>query len=152
MAERIYHRLPGRGRQFLNSSTLWEAADHLLLVQSHLVSESYRRFFFRDVQALVVCETKSGLVMTIVLAALGALACVPMAFVPDGWWMAFVALALLFFLPALINFLRGPTCRCTLRTAVQTQDLPSLNRLKIARKVLARLQPKIAAVQQDATP
>jgi hypothetical protein len=150
MAERLYHRLPGRSRQFLNSSTLWEASDHLLQVQSHVVSESYRRFFFRDIQAVIICETKSGRAMTIVLAGLGAILCLPMPFVPMAGIIAFGSVAALFFLLALINFLRGPTCVCTLRTAVQTQELASLTRLKTARKVLGQLQPKIAAAQAEA--
>lgn len=149
MAERLYHRLPGRSRQFLNASTLWEGPDHLLQVQSHVVAESYRRFFFRDIHAVVICETKNGRVMTIVLGVLGGLLCLPMPFVPLAATIVLGIVAALFFLLAVGNFFRGPTCVCSLRTAVQTQELPSLNRLKTARKVLASLQPKIIAAQSE---
>lgn len=149
MADRPYKRLPGRSRQFFNAVTLWEGADHLLLVHSHGVTESYRRFFHRDIQAIVVCQTRNGLVQTVVLGLLGLALAAPAPFVGFEAAVAFGIFAGLFFLLALINFLRGATCRCTLRTAVQTQELPSLNRVRTARKVLTRIQPAIAAAQRE---
>jgi len=52
-----------------------------------------------------------------------------------------------FGLPLLINILRGRTCRCFLRTAVQTEQLPPLSRVRRAQKVFARIRPLIAAAQ-----
>jgi hypothetical protein len=49
------------------------------------------------------------------------------------------------------NLLLGPTCVCHLKTAVQTEELPSLRRLRRARKVLARLRPLIVAAQGELT-
>ena len=147
---RLYQRLPGRSRQLFNDATLWEGDDHLLFVQSHTVAEAYRRFFYRDIQAIVVCATKTGLFTSIALGVFAG------AF---GFWAAFseaaVAITLgvvagVFLLLALINVILGPTCRCTLRTAVQTQELPSLNRLRTARRALNRIQAKVATAQQQA--
>ena len=148
MSEQTYKRLPGRSRRFLFNSTLWEGGDHILLVHTHGITESYRRFFYSDIQAIVFCQTKSGLVMTIVLGVLAVIFGVPAFFVPLEWAVALGILAALLFVLAAINHLRGPTCLCSIRTAVQTQELPSLNRTRIARKVLARLQPTIAAAQR----
>ncbi len=145
-----YKRLPGRSGRFLFTTTLWTSADHLLLVYSHGVTESYRRFFYRDIQAIVICRTKNGLVMTLVLCLLGLVAGVPAFFVPVEGAVMFGIIAGLFFLMAAINHLQGPTCRCTLRTAVQTLELPSLHRVRSARKMLTRLHPAIMAAQREA--
>jgi hypothetical protein len=152
MAARPYKKLPGRGSGALNLATLWEGEDHLLLVESHRVSESYKRFFYRDIHALVVCQTKTGLVISIVLAVLTLLFAIPAFFVGPEGAIALGIIAGIFLLLTALNFLAGPTCRCTLRTAVQTQPLASLGRIRNARKTLARLQPRIAAAQPQPPP
>jgi hypothetical protein len=137
MAERIYKRLPGRGFGAFTISSLWEADDHVLLVESNRITESYRRFFFRDIQAVVLCRTKTWLVWGSVLATialvLGGVSLLQEERVLMGLAAGFAGL---FAVLAAVQFLRGPTCRCTLRTAVQTQRLASLS-----------LQPKIDAAQ-----
>jgi hypothetical protein len=60
--------------------------------------------------------------------------------------------AALFLLAMLINVAMGPTSVCHLRTAVQTEELPSLNRVRRARKVLDRLRPFIAQAQGQLSP
>lgn len=149
MADRPYKRLPGRGSGVLNSATLWEGDDHLLLVESHRVSESYKRFFYRDIQAIVVCQTNAGLIISIVLAVMTLVLGISAIIVGS------IALGIatgFFLLLTAISFFAGPTCRCTLRTAVQSQPLSSLKRIRHARKALARLQPQIAAAQQQVPP
>ena len=47
----------------------------------------------------------------------------------------------------LINLALGPTCACHIRTAVQTERLSALNRVRTARKFIARVEPLIAAAQ-----
>jgi hypothetical protein len=149
MPDRPYKRLPGRSRQLFNASSLWDGKDHLLQVNSHGVTESYRRFFYRDIQALVICQTKGHIISTIVLGLLAAATGIPVAFLPVEVAVVFGFFAGVFLIAVLINVLRGPTCRATLRTAVQTQDLPSLNRVRTARKLLGLLQPRIMAAQQE---
>jgi len=64
----------------------------------------------------------------------------------------FAFLGFVFAVPFLINNLLGPSCICSLRTAVQTEELSSLNRLRRARKVLNRIRPLIAAAQGELSP
>jgi len=152
MANRAYKRLPGRGNGLLNATTLWEADDHLLLVMSHRVNESYKRFFYRDIQAIVICHTNLSIVVNIVFGVLTLLFAVAAIAAGSTVGIALWIVAGLLLIPLVMNLLRGPTCLCTLRTAVQTQPLPSLNRVRIAHKVLARLQQKIAADQPGPQP
>ena len=64
------------------------------------------------------------------------------------WSVFFV----LFAIPFVVNNVRGATCACQLRTAVQIEDLPSLSRLRRTRKVLAKIRPLIAAAQGGELP
>ena len=151
-----YTRLPGRGlrREGFVALTrtwcsLWLADDHLLSVDNHLFSEDYKRFYFRDIQAIVMRKTLRGAVWNIVLGALTALWLMIMFAqnlreAPMAW---LVVAAML--LALLINALRGPTCRCQLITAVHQETLPSLNRLKTANKVLDILRQRIRQAQRD---
>ena len=59
----------------------------------------------------------------------------------------FASLAACFVVVLVTHLAFGPTCSVTIRTAVQTERLPSLGRLRIARRVLARVRPLITAAQ-----
>lgn len=155
-----YKKLPGTGLRragFItlaaNRSRLYLGADHLLSVDSLFGSETYKRFYFRDLQALVVRRTPGGAVATLVfgcLAALSALALFAGDPVTVGFGVVFTSLFSLFFLGFLIRLLGwGGTCRTWVQTAVQTEELPSLNQVKTCRNVLGRLQPLIQAAQPD---
>jgi hypothetical protein len=155
MAAKAYKRLPGRGNGMLNATSLWEGDDHLLLVMSHRVSESYKRFLYRDIQAIVICQTRTSLITNIVLGAMGLMFSIPALLVlasNSELAIAFGIVAGLFFFLTLLNYFRGKSCRCTLRTAVQSHDLPSLGSLQNARKALARIQSKIVASQSVSQP
>ena len=132
----------------MNNSSLWESNDVLLLVESHFVSETYRRFHWSDIQAFVICKSRTGLITTILSGVFTLLFGIPIFIFGEVAAIIFGIFAGLTFIFGLVNFLRGPTCKCMLRTAVQTQELRSLNRLNTARKVIERLRPRIEAAQQ----
>ena len=152
-----YHRLPGRGLRkqgFLSFSVagsrarLWLGKDHLLMVESQFYREDYRRFYFRDIQAFVLRRTNQGRFISITLAVLvllfGSISVGSAGGVePYFFWIVTAGFALFL----LWNTLLGPTCECHLRTAVQMEELPSLRRLRRARRVLDRLRPLIIAAQ-----
>ena len=158
-AEKEYARLPGRGSvggwsSFFGisrtSCTLWLAADHLL--QTELASgylETSKRFYFRDIQALVLVKTKRWQLTNGLLGFLagGILLMALLARGSGGGEVALLIVGGIVALIFLVNFAAGPTCRCHLRTAVHQQELPSLRRLRRARKVLAQLQPLIEQAQ-----
>jgi hypothetical protein len=149
-----YRRLPGR--QFFSLGeiqSLWLGRDHVLLLNRTHFSENYKRFFFKDIQAVVSHRTSVGLIWNIILgllAALTVLGAVGSRSVEGR--AALAALFLVFLVPLLVNLFRGPTCATYLRTAVQTVRLRPLGRLKSLRRTMARLRPLIEEAQGRVTP
>lgn len=162
MTESNYQRLTRSPSAFgvaLSSRTsLWLGADHLLCVDTNGYTENYKRFFFRDIQAITVQSSKRRLVWNLVLGFPMAL-CLVFCHLrtlfqgnPDTQTLILLCLALFVFgIPLLFNNIFGPTCNCQLRTAVQTQELPSLCRVRQTRKALQKLSPLITAVQGQLT-
>lgn len=165
MPEKEYLRLArARSRSafavaFMSRSSFWLGKDHLLCIDSNGYAESYKRFYFRDIQAITLVATVrrkvwNGVLLVPIVICLAGLATVlssrprPEAVVVITW----AIIATLFVVPFLIHNLLGPTCICHLRTAVQIEELPSLNRLRRARKVLERIRPLIHAVQGGLSP
>jgi len=159
MPEPDYHRLTRTrprsdfGIISTGRSSLWLGHDHLLRIETTGYTETYRRFYFRDVQAILLRKTDywkiSSLVLAIVATGLGLIAVLAGQAVVSG---IFGSLAGLFALGMVLNLAAGPSCKCYLRTAVQVEELPSLNRLRRARKALNRLRPLLLAAQGQLAP
>lgn len=152
-----YTRLPGKGLRregFVALTrtwcTLWLANDHVLSVDNHVFSEDYKRFYFRDIQAIVLAKTRRGTVWNILLGTLTAIWLLIM-FAQDSMEarIAWLIVAVIFLILLGINILRGPTCACQIITAVHQETLPSLNRIRTAEKALAILRQRIRAAQRD---
>ena len=158
-APNIYRRLPGRGANLISYYRLYLGPDHLLLVASSGYSESYKRFYFRDIQSLVLQRTELWKVLNwifVPMTVLGVAAWIYeilSGFSSNGgiifleWLWTIVSVIPLFF-----NLLGGPTCECQVRTAVQVERIPSLKRLRNARKVLDQIKPLIDAAQGQLSP
>jgi hypothetical protein len=146
--ENNYVKLPGVGHQIGSYTRLYRGGDHLLQVSSVTFSENYKRFFYRDIQAFTIVRTQTWFII-IGLMALAALVftAAGLGAGDDVGSIVLGSLAALFLLLGLIVALRGPSCDCYVRTAVQTEKLPSLNRVRRAEKILAGLAPLIAAAQ-----
>lgn len=132
---------------------LWEGDDHLIMVDWDGAKEYYKRFYYRDIQAIVIRPTIEGRLVTILL---GIIALFFWSFVPglgfDGGGIVLAILGSLFLLITVMNLVNGPTCKCHVRTAVHFEELPSLRRLKHARRALEILRPRIAAAQGELPP
>jgi hypothetical protein len=159
MAEREYKRLTRarpRARVAVISSantSLWLGKDHLLCLDSNGYTENYKRFYFRDIQAIILRKTERQKYSSLFLGFVSGL-CGLFAFINSelGWKVFLGILAGIFGLLFLIDVIAGPTSSCSLRTAVQTEDLPSMNRLRRARRVLNRVRPFIIEAQGQLTP
>ena len=135
-----YRRLPGKRRSLGGNSTLWISDDHLLLVKSTRVAEQYRRFYFRDIQAFLIRRKKFSLNRNILDAILWlGIVGIYLAHAPVT---ASLGAAVL-----LYKRFSGPYSVCHIQTAVQTERLPSLYRLRAAQEVLSELVPLIEAAQ-----
>src|ERR1051326_4778766 len=98
MPEKTYQRLTyARARSgfvasALSRSSLWLGPDHLLLVERRGYTEFYKRFFFRDIQAITIRQTNRHKVWTLVLSIFAAI-CIVLAFIilnaagPVGFWI-----------------------------------------------------------------
>ena len=170
MRQKEYQRLTrARSRMgfavlFVARSSLWLGKDHLLCIDSGGYSESYKRFYFRDIQAISIQRTERHqwwnailgfITFVFFIFAVGVAPKTPIVQWSDGQIAGEVVLGSvigLCLLLLLINFLLGPACKCLLRTAVQTEELPSLNRVRRTRKALARIRPLIVTAQGELAP
>ena len=156
--KRDYKRLSGTGIRLASISKLWLGADHLLAVNSTGYWENYKRFYFRDIQAFVLRPNRWGRIVNIVLAVLaffplvGAVSAM-LGNNPEYDTALGLGLVVSGFLACLvINVLLGPTCMVHVKTAVQMEELPSLRRIKRARKLLNFLQPLLTEAQGEFPP
>ncbi len=150
MSETSYQRLPGRGWTWTGPSRIWRGEDHLLLVLGRGFYENYRRFFLNDIQAVIVRRTHTGKTWNAIwltgLLFFGAIA----ALVSDPTGrVILLVLATPFAVGLLANLIMGPSCACHIRTAVQTERVPAISRLRTAREFLASVEPLIVARQGE---
>jgi hypothetical protein len=159
MAEREYRRLTRtRTRSVFGivstaRTSLWLGKDHLLCIDMAGYAETYKRFYFRDIQAIYFRRTIEWLIVALILGAFAAMLGL-LAILGGNAIVAWICGSLggLLTLGLLLDLLAGPTCKAYLRTAVQTEDLVSVHRVRKARQILERLRPLIAAAQGQLTP
>lgn len=146
--EKEYRKFPGTKKGFLvGRHTLWQGADHLLHVYSRVGVEDYKRFYFNDIQAIIARKSIAGKVQNIILGCFTLFFTLPAVLIRGEWAVFYAIGAGVFFLLLLVNLYRGPTAETTLLTAVQTEKLHSLHRLKNAFKVMDRLRPHLQSAQ-----
>ena len=149
MTDRIrYRRLPGRRRGWLRGATVWLGPDHLLSVKSVRVREDYKRFHFRDVQAIAVARAPRFHVSTRAIPALLlwlTAYVVALRAAPGYTWALWTLAAAAVLAWAVVS--GRWSCRCRIYTAVSSEELPSVYRTWTARKFLAEVEPRIAEVQ-----
>jgi hypothetical protein len=142
-----YRKLPGHRRGFIRSASLWLGPDHLLAVNSLRFREEYKRYYFRDIQALIIARgprfhlsTRAaaiGCCWLIALASLyafanGALAMSVLGVLLVATWVYFSAMC---------------SCTCRIHTAVSQDRLPSVYRIWTARRFLRALEPHLSGAQ-----
>jgi hypothetical protein len=146
------------GKGILGSASYWLGPDHLLIVSTSSYTESYRRFFFNDIQAIVCQHTGRAKAWSVALAASAIVSMgLSLAFYLRGGdafvWMGFCLLAFLVTGGLLtINAVRGPSCVAHISTAVQTTPLPYIVRWRRAQKLVNELKPRIEASQNALSP
>ncbi len=147
-----YKKFPSKHAKIVGSDRLWIGQDHLLLVESTGISERYKRFYFKDIQAINLLKTKKGYVkiaaasILLLLLFAGASA----FFGKSGFqgptiFFAGISLVVLFYFIHLL--IKGATCDCWMYSSVQKEKLTPVNTIKAAKKFLALIVPQIEAIQ-----
>jgi hypothetical protein len=135
------------GRLATTSASLWQAADHLLQIEKDHYTETYRRFYFADIESFTVRVTKRQWTLSFIFGSLVGI-CLFISLLNAGFVRGFfLSGAGLFMIPLVINWARGPACIVHLGTAVQREELPSVRRVKKAEKLLAALREITAQTQ-----
>jgi hypothetical protein len=162
-----YQRLPGRGAYVEGNRwlavtrslcTLWMARDHLLLISRTGYTETYKRFYFRDIQAVIIRKTATALVLNIVLIILALpffwLAASATDRPPQIYWerLAWASIGGFFLFLALLSFWRGSSCITHIKTAVQTERLAAWHRMRAARKGMEMIRPRLLEAQGELPP
>lgn len=156
-----YVRLPGRGGPpgFLMIRivcSLWMGADHLLHLTDQTYTENYKRFAYRDIQGFILQKNfrsvKVNFVLCFVLMIFSGIAIYFFEKSSKDEFSLFFGglfgfVALFFGLVLIRSLYQGKSYSCYLRTAVQTELLPSLNRERPIRKALAKILEKVNEVQ-----
>jgi hypothetical protein len=150
-AQATYRRLPGAKRRPLRKATLWLSSDHILAVDSHRFTEEYKRYYFKDIQAIIVTQMSAAASRTIdlvVVIVVVILALVAWRIESRG---TAIATGLVLF-GYLMQKMLGPICSCHLMTAVSRDKLPSLHRMRTAAKALRMIQPLVEQAQREPAP
>jgi hypothetical protein len=149
MTRSPYKKLAGRGLTWGGPSRVWLGEDHVLLVLTRGYVEAYRRFFFKDIQGFVVRQTQIGKIWNAVWAACVAFFGFLALALNDVGTIIMLCLAAPFAVGLLINVLLGPTCSFHIRTAVQTERLPAVSRVRSAQNFIEGIEPLITAAQGE---
>jgi len=151
MAKIAYKKIGSGGplkRSRFTKLSLWEGPDHLLQVERDHYTETYKRFFFADIQSINLRRDGRRSTYNIVFGSIIGLLLffyiMTTTFELQVLWASFMSV---FILLALINSLKGPTCVCHITTAVQNEQIPALRRVRKADKIIARVRAAIATSQ-----
>jgi len=148
-----YRRIRGsRGASLASYHSLWAGDDHLLSVTNTYGNESYKKYYFAEIQALVSHRTSGWTAANITLGALAAFFLLP-AIVLYWNGTTDTAIALTVFAGILliiffINLLAGPTAKLCIQTATSYDRLAGVARQRKARKVIAQIAPLVHQAQQ----
>ncbi len=158
-----YRRLPGHARRFFSLGDaerqhLWLGSDHILNVRTHWATERHRRFRLDEIQAITMTGTERGRNINVILGLISAILTVMALYfiigLPGGGPAAVLGTSAAVFAAVgtvllVVNVLLGKTCVCRLYTAVQTEDLRALGRMRPARRFLEIVTPAIEAAQGE---
>ena len=134
----------------LVQTTLWEGDDHILWVEQTMAREQYKRFYYNDIQAVMVVKSSMQQLWSAIWGTLAAISAI-VAVSVSGTPIASSFFAALFLLLAFINLLKGACCKTYLVTAVQRERVRSLGRVKKAFQVMDKIRDLVEKEQGPLT-
>lgn len=139
--------------------SLWQGPDHLLVIEGRgfvlAMSEVYRRMDYASIQSLTLSPTRTYGWMAALMGAGALIFGLLTLAVLDREPFLPITLGLpagLLLILLVVHLVRGPTCACTLQTAVQVLRLRPLNRRNTAGPVLLQLEALCQQYQSDLPP
>jgi hypothetical protein len=146
-----YRKVPGSGTNGFLKFRLYRGSDHLLQVASSGFTETYKRFYFADIQAFTLQQTNTGKLWNVLWGGLAAIfLLLSTAAQPGALVLAGISLCYVGFL--ITNLAFGPTCVCFVHTAVQRQKMGALSRVRRAQRVIRSLHAEILQHQEMMSP
>ncbi|MDH3999191.1 MAG: hypothetical protein OET90_10185, partial [Desulfuromonadales bacterium] len=129
----------------------------MLAIDGNTYQERYQRYYFKDIQALTIRLTNRGKILNgaLILATLLTAIITFSVYQTDPTIETFSMGGIiggLFSLILIVNLIQGPTCICHIKTPISLNLLPSLHRLRTAKKAIARISPMIEQHQGVLTP
>lgn len=149
--DKEYKKLPGSWFSWRGENSLWLGQDHLLFVRIRGYKEYYKRFYYNDIEYIMIQKTVYSTMLSIIYILGGTTAILGAFYIESIDNIVFYIIVLLFLLLYLINYFQGSSCVCFLSTAVQTEKLISLKRIRKAKKVINLLRNSIENVQGPLT-
>jgi hypothetical protein len=146
-----YRKLSGTRFGLFFTHSLWQGDDHLLRVESGMAIERYWRFYFADVQAVLLHRTRAHHYWSLLWAILALAWGAGLLIEPFPRFLA-LGFGTFFLLLLAVNLILGPSCRVHLQTAVQVQQLPGLVRVRKARRVMDRIRKAAERIQGPLVP
>jgi hypothetical protein len=133
---------------------LYQASDHLLLIQSTGFTDDYRRLYYRDIGHVVARRTQRRMWLSLILWVMILIMLWILLYAwSQGGLVAgalfMVPVILLFVIAFIINLARGPTCVCYITTQVQTIEVPTPQRLAKVSRLIDFLRTKTAEQTAD---
>jgi hypothetical protein len=145
-----YRKLTPKRRTIGGFSQVWLGEDHLLAVHSVRFVERYQRFFFADIQAIIIGDgpDRRGwqAAATLISILWMCFATITASSFARGFFIGTGLIGVAF---VIRDVIRGPRRRCIVQTAVSRALLTAVNRRKTERKFLDTVAPLIAAAQTD---
>jgi len=144
-----YRKLPGDFRGIFRRNSLWLGDDHLLQVDSSRFSETYKRFYLRDIQTIIIRKTQRFVVpyYWLLIVAVASIALL-IGLTPFRVWLFWSPVAVI---AAVIVYLyvasMFQSCACHVVTRVNKVELKSLFRLRSAQQFVDIVAPRIIAAQ-----
>ena len=133
----------------LTGGTKWYLSEDCLLAAKRVMyAVEYRRFYFRDLESIVVWPTRAWLWRLVLAVVLfGSLSIAFWQWVDSTAGAIFGGVGLAWVLAELAL---GPTAGCRIHTTGASVDLPLVARARRARKVLAKIDAAIRAARGGA--
>ena len=145
MARDGYKKLSGRSAFSVQQAYLGE--EHLVVVDG-VYQERVKRIRYADIEAILICPTRSGAVLSL-LTGLGTLllTIVALANLHNSSFMAWLIVAVISGMIFVWGMYQQGSAVFGVQTAVQTVILPGLGTKRKAAKALVQLTQRVEAVQ-----